>query len=123
MLASLIQGFDRAEISRPGARAEAGLERGGRERLGTISKRGDRYLRRLFTARRAGRDPLRQGAWHQTPDLGSPHCWRAVNEGRRGGARQRDGKNGMGHDGQRRTLQGTRRTGGVNEIVPVSGTM
>ena len=32
--------------------------------------------------------------------------------------RQQDRKNGVGHDGQGGSLQGTRRTGGVNEIAP-----
>ena len=35
---------------------------GGKEKLGTTSKRGDRYLR--GHSRRAGRDPLCQEVWH-----------------------------------------------------------
>src|ERR1041384_5171355 len=36
---------------------------GGKERLGNISKRGDRYLRSPVYDRRAGRDPLCQTPW------------------------------------------------------------
>ena len=39
-------------------------------------------------------------------------------QGRRHRARQQDRQNGLGHDGQGRTLQGTRRACGVNEIAP-----
>jgi transposase len=37
---------------------------GGKEKLGSISKQGDRYLRSLFTAG-ARRDPLCQTQWYQ----------------------------------------------------------
>ena len=57
---------------------------GGKDKLGGISKQGDRYLRSLFTAVRA--------------------C-------------QQDRQNGLGHDGQGRAIQRTRRTRGVIEIA------
>src|SRR6202171_502630 len=72
---------------------------GGKDRLGSISKQGDRDLRSL----------LMIGA--------------EASEGCRHRARQQDRQNGLGHDGQRRALQRTRRTCGVNEIAPVSGVM
>jgi transposase len=47
---SLLLPFVGAELlSLDWARAEAALERG-RDKLGSISKQGDRYLRSLFTA-------------------------------------------------------------------------
>jgi hypothetical protein len=42
----------------------------------------------------------------------------AADEGRRHRARQQDRTDGLGHDGQRRALQGTRRARGVIEIAP-----
>ena len=42
----------------------------------------------------------------------------ATNEGRCHRACQQDCADGLGHDGQGRALQGTRRTRGVNEIAP-----
>ncbi|MCK1585011.1 IS110 family transposase [Bradyrhizobium sp. 168] len=44
---------------------------GGKDKLGRISKQGDRYLRSLFTAG-ARRDPLRQDPWHEPSALA--HC-------------------------------------------------
>ena len=46
-------------------------------------------------------------------DLGSQHCWLG---GDRTG--EQDRQNGVGHDGQGRALQGTRRASGVTEIRP-----
>ena len=39
------------------------------DRLGGISKRGDRYLRRLVRGRSARRHPLCQDPWHQAPAM------------------------------------------------------
>jgi transposase len=89
---------------------------GGKDKLGSISKKGDRYLRSLFTA--GVRDP-----WHQTSALAYGIAGAAANQGRRDRARQQDRKNGVGHDGRGRSLQGTRRTCGVTEIAPTSGVM
>src|SRR5262249_55891148 len=55
--------------------------------------------------------------WHETSAPAHDVVGAAAHEGRRGRARQQDRKNGMGHDRQGRTLQGTRRTGGVSEIA------
>ena len=41
-----------------------------------------------------------------------------ANQGRRDRACQQDRQNGLGHDGQGRTLQGTRRACGVTEVTP-----
>jgi hypothetical protein len=38
-------------------------------------------------------------------------------------ARQQDRTNGLGHDGEGRALQGTRRARSVNEIAPVARRM
>src|SRR5215813_8174779 len=65
---------------------------GGKDKLGSISKQGDRYLRSLFTAMPRSMAPniaLAYGIVSATADQG--RCDRA---------RQQDRKNGMGHDGQ-----------------------
>ena len=49
---------------------------------------------------------------------GSHRCCAAAHQGRRHRARQQDRADGLGHDGQGRALQGTRRASGVNEIAP-----
>ena len=74
---------------------------GGKDRLGGISKQGDRYLRSLFTAGDASRDPLCQNPWHQAPPaLAHGIVSAAADEGRCDRAGQQDRKNGMGDDGQ-----------------------
>ena len=80
---------------------------GGKDRLGSISKQGDRYLRSLFTAGALAviRYAKIHGSEHR-PWLG---MWRGGRQGRRHRARQQDRQNGLGHDGQGRALQGTRR--------------
>jgi transposase len=42
---------------------------GGKDKLGSISKQGDRYLRRPVHRRRTCRDPLCQDAWHKASTL------------------------------------------------------
>ena len=92
---------------------------GGKNRLGNISKQGDRYLRRPVCGRRAFCHPLRQDPRHQTPAPASRPCWRG---GRprlrllRSPTRSR--ADGLGHDGQGRAIQGTRRACAINEIAP-----
>ena len=91
---------------------------GGKERLGNISKRGDRYLRSLFTT--GALAVIRYAKIHGTrhrPWLTSLLA-RRPDQGRGHRARQQARPDGLGHDGQGRALQGTRRTCGVNEIAP-----
>ena len=93
---------------------------GGKERLGSITKRGDRYLRSLFTA--GALVVIRYAKIHGTkhrPWLTSLLCRRPTKV-RCHRARQQDRAHGLGHDGEGRTLQGTRRPRGVNETAPVS---
>jgi len=92
---------------------------GGKEKLGNITKRGDRYLRSLFTAG-AGGDPLCEAPWHQAPAMAHRTVGAAANQGGGHCARQQDRPHGMGHDGQRRAPKGTCRPGGMSEIAPVS---
>src|SRR2546430_14499048 len=68
---------------------------GGRDKLGNISKRGDRYLRSLFTAD-AGGDPLCQDPWHETSALADGLVGAAAHQGRFDRARQQ----GCEHDCQ-----------------------
>jgi transposase len=73
---------------------------GGKDKLGSISKQGDRYLRQPIHGWRAGRHPLCQDPWHQTSALAHGITGPAANEGRRDRARQQDREDGVGHDGQ-----------------------
>jgi len=93
---------------------------GGKDKLGSISKQGDRYLRSLFTAGSTRRDPICQAPWHKASALAYGIDGSAADQGRRHRARQQDRQNGLGHDGQGRALQGTRRACGVNEVAPVT---
>ena len=87
---------------------------GGKDRLGSISKQGDRYLRSLFTA--GALAVIRYAKIHGTrPALARGVAGSPANQGRRDRACQQDRQNGLGHDGQGRTLQGTRRACGVTE--------
>ena len=90
---------------------------GGKDRLGGISKQGDRYLRGLFVARCARCHPLCQDPWHQTSALAHGIVGAATDQGRSHRAGQQDCAHGLGDDGQRRALQATRRARGVNEIA------
>jgi transposase len=90
---------------------------GGKDRLGSISKQGDRYLRSLFTAGalaviRCAKDP-----WLPASALAYRIAGAPADQGCRHRARQQNRPNGLGNDGQGRALQGTRRTRGVNEIA------
>ena len=91
---------------------------GGKNRLGNISKQGDRYLRGLFVAgalaiiryakiHGTGHRPWLTALLGATADQGCRHC-----------TCQQDCAHGLGHDGQGRAIQGTRRACGVNEIAP-----
>ena len=91
---------------------------GGKDRLGSISKQGDRYLRSLFVA--GALAVIRYAKIHGTghrPWLTALLARRA-DQGRRHRACQQDCADGLGHDGQGRALQGTRRACAVNEIAP-----
>jgi transposase len=63
------------------------------------------------------RDPPCQNPWHRASALAYRVADAATNEGRGHRARQQDRQDGVGDDGQERTLQRTRRARGVNEIA------
>jgi transposase len=90
---------------------------GGKNRLGNISKQGDRYLRGLFVAG-ACCHPLRQDPWQQTSALAHGLAGEAADQGCGYRARQQNRANGLGHDGQGRAIQGTCRACAVTEIAP-----
>ena len=91
---------------------------GGKEKLGSISKQGDRYLRSLFTA--GALAVIRYAKIHGTKH----RPWLTALLARRPtkvaaiALANKIAQNGLGDDGQGRALQGTRRTCGVNEIAP-----
>ena len=90
---------------------------GGKDRLGGISKQGDRYLRGLFVA--GALAVIRYAKIHGTkhrPWL-TALLARRPTKGRSHRAGQQDCAHGLGDDGQRRALQATRRARGVNEIA------
>ena len=91
---------------------------GGKDRLGSISKQGDRYLRSLFMA--GALAVIRYAKIHGTRTSALAHgiVGAAADQGRRHRACQQDRADGLGHDGQGRAIQGTRRACGVNEIAP-----
>ena len=96
---------------------------GGKDRLGSISKQGDRYLRSLFVA--GALAVIRYAKIHGTkhrPWL-SGIVGAAADEGRRHRACQQDRPDGLGDDGQGRALQGTRRACGVTRSRRTSGVM
>jgi hypothetical protein len=88
----------------------------GKDKLGSISKQGDRYLRSLFTAGALAviRYAKIHGARHR---LAHSVVGPAPHQGRRDRARQQARQDGMGDDCLERTLQGTCRSDGVNEIT------
>ena len=91
---------------------------GGKNRLGNISKQGDRYLRGLFVA--GALSVIRYAKIHGTGHRPRAHglAGEAADQGCRHRARQQDRPNGLGHDGQGRAIQGTRRACAINEIAP-----
>src|SRR5262249_28220292 len=84
---------------------------------GSISKQGDRYLRSLFTAGALAviRHAKSYGTKHR-PWLTALLARRPTKVAAIALARA----DGLGHDDQGRTLQRTRRAGGVNEIAPAN---
>jgi transposase len=91
---------------------------GGKNRLGNISKQGDRYLRGLFVA--GALAVIRYAKIHGTKH----RPWLTALLARRPtkvaaiALANKDRANGLGHDGQRRAIQGTRRACAINEIAP-----
>ncbi|MCK1419727.1 transposase [Bradyrhizobium sp. 153] len=90
---------------------------GGKDKLGSISKQGDRYLRTVY-GWSARRDPLRQNPWYRPSALAYGTAGATTDQGRRNRACQQARQDDVGDDGQERTLQGTGRAHGVNEIAP-----
>ena len=72
---------------------------GGKDKLGSISKQGDRYLRSLFTAGALAVIRLRQDPWLQASALAYGVAGAEADQGRRHRARQQDRQDGLGHDG------------------------
>ena len=91
---------------------------GGKDRLGNISKRGDRYLRSLFTTgtlaviRYAKIHGTKHRPWLTALLTRRPTKVAAI------ALANKIATDGVGDDGQGRTLQRTSRTRGVNEIAP-----
>jgi hypothetical protein len=77
---------------------------GGKDRLGSISNQGDRYL---LPGRRACHHALCQDSWHQASVLAHGIAGAAVAQGCCYRACQQDRADGLGHDDQRRALEGT----------------
>ena len=90
---------------------------GGKDRLGSISKQGDRYLRGLFVAgalsviRYAKIHGTKHRPWLTALLARKPTKVAAIALGQQASA------DGLGHDGQGRAIQETRRACGVNEIA------
>jgi transposase len=96
---------------------------GGKNRLGSISKQGDRYLRGLFVA--GALAVIRYAKIHGTkhrPWL-TALLERRPTKGRSRRARQQDRADSLGDDGQGRTLQRTRRACGVTRSRRTTGVM
>ncbi|MGI8851706.1 MAG: transposase [Methyloceanibacter sp.] len=92
---------------------------GRKDRLGSTSKQGDRYRRSLFTA--GALAFIRYAKIHGTkhrPWL-TALLARRPTKSLRIALANKNRQNGLGHDGQGRALQGTRRACGVNEVAPV----
>ena len=96
---------------------------GGKDKLGNISKRGDRYLRSLFTTGALAVIRYRQNPWHQASALAHCVADAATHEGRGHRARQQDRTDSVGDDGQGRTLQRTSRARGLTRSHRASGVM
>jgi transposase len=91
---------------------------GGKNRLGNISKQGDRYLRGLFVA--GALSVIRYAKIHGTKHrpLAYGIAGAAPDQGCGYRACQQNRATGLGHDGQERAIQGTRRACAINEIAP-----
>jgi transposase len=96
---------------------------GGKERLGSISKQGDRYLRSLFVAGALAVIRYAQDPRHRASAMAHGVAGAAADQGRRDSACQQNCADGLGHDGQGRTLQTTRRTCAVTRSRRVTDVM
>src|SRR5436189_4532572 len=96
---------------------------GGKDRLGSISKKGDRYLRSLIRCRRTLRYPLCQDPRHQASALAHSFAGAAADQGRCHRACQQTRADGLGHDGEGRALQESRRACGVTRSRWASSAM
>src|SRR5262249_42975382 len=72
---------------------------GGKERLGSITKQGNRYLRWLLVTGAIGRHPLRQEARHREATVARTTTGAPTHQGGCGCTRQQDGADGLGHHG------------------------
>ena len=73
---------------------------GGKEKLGGITKQGDRYSAAAAGGRGPGGHPLRSEAWNQAP-LAGASARPAVAQDRGGRTGQQDGQDDLGHDDDR----------------------
>jgi len=89
---------------------------GGKERLGSISKQGDRAL--PFCGRSTRPHSLCQDPWHRASALAHGVTRSTPDQGRLHRARQQDCGNGLGYDGQGGALQTTCSTCALNDIAP-----
>ena len=72
---------------------------GGKDKLGSISKQGDRLSAQPVHRRRTCRDPLCQDPRHPASALAYGIAGAEADRGRRHRARQQDCQNGLGHNG------------------------
>ena len=98
------------------ARADAELERG-QGQAWQYQQTGRSLFAQPVHDWRTCRDPLCQDPRHSASTLAHRIVGAATHQGCRHRARQQTRQDGLGHDGQKRTLQGTRRTHGINEIA------
>ena len=78
---------------------------GGKDKLGSISKQGDRYFAQPVHGWRARRDSLCQDPWHRSSALAHSITGPAAHQGCSHCARQQTRPDGLGDDGKERTLQ------------------
>ena len=101
------------------ARAEAELER--RQRKARWNNQARRPIpAQPIHSRRAGGHSLREDAWHQASALAHRAVGAAADQSGCRCARQQDRAHGLGHDEQRRALQGVCRVGAISEVASVS---
>ena len=81
--------------------------------IGLVPKQHSSLSAQPVHRRRTCRHPLCQDQWHPASALAYGIAGAATDQSRRHRTCQQDRQNGLGHDGQRRALQGTRRTCGV----------
>ena len=86
---------------------------GGKDKLGSYQQAGRSLSAEPVYGRRARGHPVCQDPWHQASPLAHRVAGPAADQGRRDRPGEQDRQNGVGHDGQGRALQGTRRAGGV----------